>query len=468
MTRRTLALLALCGGAFLGFLDATIVNVAFPDVRRSFPEAETSQLSWILDGYFIVLAAFLIPAGGVADRIGRRRTFLAGVSAFVAASALCAIAPSWEALIAARVVQGLAAAVATPVSLALLLPLFPVERRAAGVGIWGAAAALAAACGPPLGGVLVELADWRWIFLVNLPLGALIVAIGARALDESRDERATGLPDLVASALAAIGLGLLALAIVEGERWGWGDGRTIGAAAVAVTLTAVVARRCATHPRPLVDPALLRIASFRWGNLGTLLFAMAFFATILGNVLFLTGVWRYSVLEAGLGTVPGPLVSAIAAGPAGRLADRFGHRAVIVPGVATYAVGLLLLRGAGEQPDYVGTWLPAMSLTGLGIGLAFPTLGAAAASQIAPDRFGVASAVNGAFRQFGAVLGTAILVAIVGEPRTLDAAASAADDGYLFGILAALAAGVAALALRPSPAGVPDGRPSPAAAPADG
>ncbi|WP_320671752.1 MFS transporter [Patulibacter defluvii] len=463
MTRRTLALLAICGGSFLAFLDATIVNVSFPDIRRSFDDASNAQLSWILDAYFIVLAAFLVPAGGIADRLGRKRVFLVSTGAFVAASALCAIAPSWQTLIAARVLQGLAAAVMVPVSLALLLPLFPVERRAAGIGIWGAAAALAAAFGPPLGGVLVEIADWRWIFLVNLPLGALVLVAGVRALDESRDEHASGLPDLVASALSAIGLGLLALAIVEGNSWGWGAPRTLAAAAVALLLTAIVVRRCLTHPRPLVDPALLRIPSFRWGNLGTLLFSMAFFSTILGNILFLTGVWQYSVLHAGLATVPGPLMSAIVAGPAGRLADRFGHRAVIVPGTLLYAAGLLILRGAGAEPDYLGTWLPGMSLTGLGIGLAFPILGAAAAADITPDRFGIASAVTGAFRQFGAVLGTAILIAIVGEPRTLAAAGAAADDAYLFGIGTALAAGLAALALRrPAPVAVEE----PAAPPA--
>ncbi|EHN11903.1 putative conserved two-domain membrane protein [Patulibacter medicamentivorans] len=452
MTRRTLALIAICGGSFLAFLDATIVNVSFPDIRRSFDDATNAQLSWILDGYFIVLAAFLIPAGGIADRLGRRRVFLASTAAFIAASALCAVAPSWQTLIAARVVQGLAAAVMVPVSLALLLPMFQIERRAAGIGIWGAAAALAAAFGPPLGGVLVEIADWRWIFLVNLPLGALVLAAGVRGLDESRDEHATGLPDLLASALSAIGLGLLALAIVEGNSWGWAAPRTVAAFVVALLLLLVVARRCTTHPRPLVDPALLRIPSFRWGNVGTLLFSMAFFSTILGNILFLTGVWQYSVLHAGLATVPGPLMSAIVAGPAGRLADRFGHRAVIVPGTLIYVAGLLTLRSAGAEPDYVGTWLPGMSMTGIGIGLAFPILGAAAAADITAERFGIASAVTGAFRQFGAVLGTAILVAIVGDPQTLAAAGAAADDAYLFGVGAALLAGVSALALRRAPA----------------
>jgi MFS family permease len=281
------------------------------------------------------------------------------------------------------------------------------------------------------------------------------VVLGTRAaVRESRDESATGLPDLPGSALAAAGLGLLALGIVEGGSWGWGAGRTLGSFVAAAAVLALVARRCVTHPRPLVDPALMRIASFRRANLGTLLFAMAFFATILGNILFLTGVWHYSVLHAGLATMPGPLVTTASAGVAGRLADRFGHRAVIVPGTVVYAAGLLVLRGAGAHPDYVGTWLPGMALAGLGIGLAFPTLGAASAADLPAERFGIGSAVNGAFRQFGAVLGTAILIAILGGaagPATLAQAMSRADTGYLFGICCSLAAGAVALMLGPAP-----------------
>lgn len=444
MSRRSLALLSVCGAAFLAFLDTTIVNTSFPSIRESFDDASPAELSWILDGYFIVFAALLIPAGGIADRIGRRRVFLAGIAAFTLSSALCAAAPTWELLIAARVLQGVAAAVVAPVSLALILGLYPAERRAAGIGVWGAAAAFAAACGPPLGGVLVELADWRWIFLVNLPLGALVILAGVRGLDESRDEAATGLPDLLASALVAVGLGLLALGIVEGEGWGWGSPRVLGAFVVAAALVAIVWRRCATHPRPLVDPALMAIASFRRANVATLLFAMAFFSTILGNILFMTGVWGYDVLHAGLATIPGPLATTLASQPAGRLADRYGHRAVIVPGCLLYATGLLVLRSAGAEPDWVGTWLPGMVIQGIGVGLAFPTLGAAAAADIADERFAVASAVTSAFRQFGAVLGTAILIAIVGQPATLVQALDASDTAYLFGVGSVLAAGVVA------------------------
>lgn len=444
MSRRTLALLSVCGAAFLAFLDTTIVNTSFPSIRASFSSAGPAELSWILDGYFIVFAALLVPAGGVADRIGRKRVFLAGIATFTLSSVLCALAPSWQTLIAARVLQGIAAAIVAPVSLALILGQYPADRRGAGLGVWGASAAFAAACGPPLGGLLVEVADWRWIFLVNLPLGILVLVAGTKALDESRDETSTGLPDLPASGLVAAGLGLLALAIVEGNDWGWGSARVVGTFGVAAVLLAVVSRRCVTHPRPLVDPSLLAIASFRRANLATLLFAMAFFSTILGNILFLTGVWHYDVLHAGLATIPGPLATTLASQPAGRLADRFGHRAVIVPGCILYACGLLVLRSAGAHPDWVGTWLPGMVIQGTGVGLAFPTLGAAAAAEIEADRFGVASAVTSAFRQFGAVLGTAILIAIVGQPATLADALGASDDAYLFGVGSALSAGIVA------------------------
>src|SRR5882672_6123876 len=167
-----------CAGAFLAFLETTSVNIAFPDISASFAGSGRDALSWVLDGYFVVIAALLVPAGGLADRFGHKRVFMLGVASFTAASLLCAAAPSLELLIAFRVVQGIGAAMIAPASLAIVLDSFPVERRSAGVGLWGAAAAAAAAVGPTLGGALVELSDWRLVFLVNLPLGVAIVLTG--------------------------------------------------------------------------------------------------------------------------------------------------------------------------------------------------------------------------------------------------------------------------------------------------
>jgi NTE family protein len=459
--RTTIALA--CAGAFLAFLDTTIVNIAFPDISASFAGSGRDVLSWVLDGYFVIIAALLVPAGGLADRFGHRRIFLIGIGGFALASALCAAAPTIGLLIAARVLQGAAAALIAPTSLALVLDQFPPERRSAGVGLWGAAAAFAAAVGPTLGGALVELSGWRLIFLVNLPLSAAILLLGPRIVVRARaDER---LPDLLGSAMLALGLGLLTLGIVEGNDWGWGSLAAVGTLAAGLLLLAGVLARSYRHPRPLLEPELLRLASFRRGNVGTLLFSAAFFSLILGNVLFLTGVWRYSLLRAGLATLPGPLFSTIVAGPAGRLADRFGHRAVVVPGTVVFAAGVMVLRSAGAQPDWLGLWLPGACLTGIGIGLAFPTLGSAAVRDVPDDRFATASAVNAAFRQVGAVLGTAILVAIVGEPASLAEAMRVADQSYLFAALVALAAGVVALTLGrgapiPEPVPVATGAPA--------
>ncbi|MEU0499925.1 MFS transporter [Nocardia sp. NPDC005998] len=449
LQRRTLAMLAICGSAFLAFLDTSIVNVSFPDIAASFPQASRAQLSWVLDAYFIAMAALLVPAGGLADRLGHKRLLLWGTGLFVLTSIACAAAPNWQLLVGARSLQGVAAAIIAPVSLALLLPEFPNERRAAAVGIWGAAAALAAGTGPPLGGFLIEIADWRWIFLINIPVGLLIIAAGRAGLREAREEDATGLPDLLGAALSAAGLGLLALAIIQGGSWGWRSLDTIACFVAAAVLIAWLVRRCLVHPQPVVEPALMRIPSFAIGNLGTLLFALAFFSMILGNVLFLTGVWQYSILKAGLAVLPGPLLTTVVAIPAGRIADRFGHRTVIVPGTIVYAIGLLVLRASGAEPDFLTTWLPGQSLVGIGIGLAFPALGAASVADVPADRYGSASAVGAAFRQFGAVLGTALLIAIIGTPTTLSAALDASDRAFFLGITAALAAGLVALALRP-------------------
>jgi len=465
------AVLIACTAAFLVFLDTTIANIAFPDISASFPEASRGLLSWVLDGYFVVIAALLVPAGGLADRFGHRRVFLWGLAGFTAASLLCALAPSLETLIAFRVLQGAGAAAIAPTSLAIILDSFPAEKRATGVGLWGAAAAAAAATGPTLGAALVELDSWRLVFLVNLPLGAALLFAGRRLLPEG-ELAESRLPDLPGALMMALGLAAVTLGIVEGNDWGWTAAGTLAAFGAGVLLLSAVVVRSLRHPRPIVEPALFAHRSFTIGNLGTLLFAAAFFSLILGNVLFLTSIWGYSILSAGLAALPGPAMTTLVAGPAGRLADRFDHRAVIVPGTLVFAVGALVLRSAGAEPDYLGTWLPGAVLTGIGIGLAFPTLGSAAVRDVADDRFATASAVNAAFRQVGAVLGTAILVAIVGDPASLSESLRVSDAAYLFAALASLASGAVALGLSrqraPGPLGVGEGNRDRAVAGADG
>src|SRR6478735_6644426 len=237
-----------CAGAFIAFLDATIVNIAFPDISASFAGSIRGALSWVLDGYFVVIAALLVPAGGLADRFGHKRIFLLGVSGFTAASLLCALAPSLGFLIAFRVVQGLGAALIAPTSLALVLDSFPAEKRATGVGLWGAAAAAAAATGPTLGAALVELDSWRLVFLVNLPLGSALLFAGWRLLPQQA-ARDTRLPDLPGALALALGLAAVTLGIVEGNDWGWTSAGTFGAFVAAALLLATVVARSLRHPR---------------------------------------------------------------------------------------------------------------------------------------------------------------------------------------------------------------------------
>ncbi len=445
--RATQTLLVTSLGAFMAFLDATIVNIAFPDLRASFPEASLAALSWVLNAYSIVFAALLVPAGRLADLYGRRRLFVWGLVVFGAASLLCALAPAEELLVAARVVQAAGAAVMVPTSLALLLPAFPPERRATAVGLWGAAAAVAAAIGPPLGGLLIEASDWRLVFLVNVPIAIAAIALGRRVLEESRDETALGLPDLVGAAVLALSIGALSLGLVKGNEWGWSSGRVLVSFAVAAALVPVALARSARHPSPALHLELFRVPSFAVANVGTLLFASAFFAMLLGNVLFLTEIWGYSILKAGLAIVPSPLAAAVFAGPAGRLSDRFGQRPVAAPGAIVFALGVGWLAWvAGPEPAYLREWLPGALLIGSGVGLTFPTLGSAAVAALGPRNFALGSAVSGTSRQLGAVLGVAILVAIVGAPGVA-AAPSDFDAGWLFCAGAAIGAGLAALGL---------------------
>src|SRR6266498_3027676 len=242
MTRpwRTFVMISI--GVFASLLDLFIVNIAFPDMRREFAGSGLAELSWVLNGYAIVFAALLVPAGRLADLYGRKRSFVAGLSLFVLASAACAAAPSVAVLIAARALQGAGAAILTPSSLGVVLPAFAPQRRPAVIAAWAAVGAVGAAAGPPLGGLLVQ-ASWRWVFLVNLPLGLLSIWYAARRLDESRDSGAGGLPDLAGTVALMLGIGALTLAVVQGREWGWDATSTLTAFAVAAAMTFVAVAR---------------------------------------------------------------------------------------------------------------------------------------------------------------------------------------------------------------------------------
>ena len=430
-------------GAFMAALDLSIVNVAFPDLEASFPDASQAALAWVITGYSIVFGALLVTGGRTADRTGRRRTFLGGVAVFLVGSLLCGVAPSVPFLVAARVLQGAGAAFLVPASVALLIAAYPPERRTQVVAQWGGIGALAVATGPSLGAAIVSAGGWRWAFFVNIPVGAAILLLGRRILTESAVERGSARPDYLGVVLLSGSLASLVLAISEGTSWGWSDPRIVGAFATALVLGAWFVSRSLHHPEPVVDLALFRSRSFVAANGATLVYAAGFFPMLLGNILFLTGVWDYSIMQAGLAVTPGPLVVALIAGWAGKLAARIGFRPVLAVGALCFAAGLLWYVARVEAtPDYLGVWLPGTLVVGLGIGLTFPVLSAAAVSSLPQHRFAVGSAVNQTVRQIGGALGIAILVMIIGTPDGPAAAVDRFHHLWAFAAATALTSGV--------------------------
>jgi EmrB/QacA subfamily drug resistance transporter len=428
---------------FLSVLDLFIVNIAFPDIHRDFSTTSLSDLSWVLSAYAIVFAAVLVPAGKLADLYGRKRIFLGGLIVFLVGSALAAAAPSADFLIGARVVQSIGGAAVTPTSIGLVLPLFSPRRHATVIGLWAAIGGVGAAAGPALGGLLVQ-ASWRWIFLINLPIGAYVLIRGARVLEEIRDPERGRIPDLLGSALLVSAIGTLTLSLVKGPDWSW-DARTVASFASAAALLALFTVRSARHPAPVVELALLRVPAFALSSVGTLLFYAAFAVLLIGNVLFLTEVWAYSVTRAAFAFVPGPAMAAITAVAAGRLASRLGSARVGVAGGIVYALASAwFLARLGGEPQYLTQYLPGQMLGGIGVGLILPAFTALAASTLPPTRLATGIGVQTTFRQIGAALGLASFVAIVGQTNL--AAKTDFDGSWLF---MAVASAGAALVLVP-------------------
>jgi EmrB/QacA subfamily drug resistance transporter len=441
--RRTLALASLA--VLATFLDTTVLFVAFPDIVRSFTDTGPAQLSWVLNAYTITFASLLVPAGKLGDRLGHKRLFLLGSTAFTAASLACAVAPNAELLIAFRVVQAAGSALLIPASLALVLRAFPAEKVPHAVGIWGATGAAAGAVGPTLGAALVEAASWRWVFLLNLPVGILTVVLGRRVLRESSDAD-TPLPAPTGVLLIALASAAVALGIVQSDEWGWTDGRTVTALVGGLVLLAVFVRDQRRSSAPALDLDLFRSRDFRWANGAMAVFGTAFAAMFFGSILFLTDVWGWSILKAGLAISPGPAVVALLAPRFGRLAGRVGQRPLLLLGGGAYAAGgAWRLLALDASPDYVVEYLPSMLLTGLGVALCFPQLGSAAAQSLPANRFGVGGAVNQAVRQFGGTLGVALTIALLGRPTGLADALVRFDRIWWLIVLGGLATSVLCL-----------------------
>ncbi|GIH52356.1 drug resistance transporter, EmrB/QacA subfamily [Microbispora rosea] len=442
--RAVFAVLALA--VFVSTLDVFIVNIAVPAIQADFTDSTVAGVSWVLNAYAIVFAALLVPAGKLGDVVGRRRVFIAGLFAFGLGSALCAASPSLGFLIAARILQGAGAAAITPASLGLLLPSIPPRSRAAAIGVWSALGAVGAASGPSLGGLLTQV-SWHWIFIVNVPLTAIVLAGAYRVLPEIRDPARPPLPDGLGTLVLIAAVSLATLGLVQGHAWNW-DARVIGCFAAAVVLAAVFAARSRRHRAPVLELSIVRVPAFALSALSAALFSAAFSAMLLANVLFLTGTWHYSILRAGLALTPGPVAAAVCAPFAGRLAQRVGPGLVGGAGALLFGIGSgMWVAFIGAEPAYWSLFFPAMLVGGGGVGLALPAFTIAATATLAPQTLATGIGAQTMFRQIGSALGVAAFVAVFGTP-TAATVIGAHDDVRWFMIAAAAGAALALVFIR--------------------
>jgi EmrB/QacA subfamily drug resistance transporter len=450
-----LVLLIVCAGVVLASLDLFIVNVALPDIARDLHQSNLGDLSWILNAYAIVYASLLVLFGRLSESRRRDQGFLLGVVLFTVASAACGLAGDLTVLVVFRIVQAAGAALLTPTSLSLVLATTEPEGRHSAVRAWTAVGGLAAALGPVVGGVLVA-ASWRWVFLVNVPIGLIALVAGWRRLPAVPGQPVRR-PDPVGAALVTGGVAALTLGLVKGGTWGWGSSSTLATLTLSVIALGLFALHCARSRNPLISAALFRVRTFTGASLVAVLFSIAFGAMLLSIVLWDQEVWHWSALTTGLAVAPGPLmVPLFSFLVAGRAIVRFGPGRVIAVGSTIYAAGAIWWAlAAGTTPDYVGGMLGGMLLTGVGVGLTLPTFMATGASSLPPEAFATGSAVVNMLRQVGLAVGVAVLVAVLGSPATPAAAQTAFEHGWYVVAGAALLSALAGVVLL-RPASAPD------------
>nr|WSX73788.1 DHA2 family efflux MFS transporter permease subunit [Streptomyces sp. NBC_00899]WSX80149.1 DHA2 family efflux MFS transporter permease subunit [Streptomyces sp. NBC_00899] len=411
--RPGVVLLLSAGATFIAFLDTTVVNVAFPDLARSFPADRVSDLSWVVSSYAVLFAALLTPAGRIADAFGRKRLFLSSLAGFTVTSALCACAPNLPWLITARALQGATAAGMIPAALGLLLATTPPQRLPAAIGAWGAAGSLATAAGPALGGVLVDVFGWRAVFLINVPVGAALVLAGIRGLPESTGARRR-LPDPLGTLAVTAGIALLVLGLTKGSDWGWTEAATVASVAGGAALIAVALVRSTRHAAPAVETALFRNRTFATASTAAAFTGAALFGWLLSSPLFLTTVWHYSVLKAGFAVTPGALTSAIAAVAVGKRAKPHHLPAVVGVSMAAFAaVSVWAYLGLGTDTRFLALWLPMGLIGGAAFGATLTALSTAAARSLPPQQFASGVGMTTTARQLGGSLGVAATASVI-------------------------------------------------------
>jgi EmrB/QacA subfamily drug resistance transporter len=433
-------LAAVAFGLFMIMLDNTVVNVALPTIQRELG-MQLSELEWIVSGYALTFAALMLIGGKLADAYGRRLIFVIGIAVFTLASLACGLASSGEALIAARVAQGVGAALMNPATLSIIAVTFPPRQRGTAIGIWAGTSALALALGPLIGGLLTEHASWNWIFFVNVPIGVLGIAASFLLIDESRDESHERL-DLPGLATSGLGLFALTYGLIEGNNFGWGSVRIVGAfvvAAVSLTVFVLLERR---QRAPMLDLTLFRNRTYVGANLAMLLVALAMFGVFFFVSLYMQNVLGYSAVEAGAAFLPMTLLIIVIAPLAGRASDRWGSRWLITGGMVLLAVQLAYFSQLSADSTF---WvlLPALVLGGFGMSMTMTPSSAAAMRAVPVEKAGIGSAVLNACRQVGGSTGIALMGAIMASRLTSPPTTASFMDGFE---LALVVASVIALA----------------------
>jgi EmrB/QacA subfamily drug resistance transporter len=456
---RWLALLVLCLGDLMIVLDVTIVGVALPSIRDDLGFSEES-LAWVVNAYLITFGGFLLLGGRLGDLFGHQRLFLIGIALFTLASTACGLATSQGMLVGARAVQGLGAAIVSAVALSLMMTLFtePAERAKA-MGIFGFVASGGGSIGVLLGGILTDVLNWHWIFLVNVPVGILVVVLTVMLIPAARVATAAHRLDVAGAVTVTVALMLAVYAIVNGNEVGWTTVRTLGLLAAAAALLVVFLVIEARVASPLVPLRLFRLRNIAVSNVVGVLWAGAMFAWFFLSALYLQLVLGYSPLEVGLAFLPGNLVmGALSIGLSAKLVMRFGIRPPLSVGLLLAALGLVLFARAPVDGSFWVDVFPAMVLLGLGAGMAFNPVLLAAMSDVEPSEAGLASGVVNTSFMMGGALGLAVLASLAASRTdTLlasgDDQATALTGGYhvafLVGaIFAAAAAAIGGLLLR--------------------
>jgi EmrB/QacA subfamily drug resistance transporter len=405
-------LLTLSLGFFMTLLDLTIVNIAIPSMIEAL-NASLDEVLWVVNSYVLVLAVLLITAGRLGDLRGQRTLFALGVAVFTVASLACGLAPNPALLITFRAIQGLGAALLIPQTMAIIVATFPAERRGTALGVWGAVAGLATVAGPALGGLLVTVADWRWIFFVNVPIGVVVLVLTFGVIPDTRQGRQHRM-DFVGVALATAALFCLTFALIEGQRFSWGTWIWALLTASAVLFAVfLLQQRTRQQAEPLVPFSLFRDRNFSAISLVACLLSVGILGFFLPMTIYLQSVLGYSALKAGLVLAPMSVVSVFIAPVAGRLSDRVGGKYLLMAGLAFFAIGAAWLAFQAEVDSTWPAFIPAILIIGVGLGLIFAPMTTEAMRRVPPHLAGAAAGVNNTIRQVGSVIGSAAVGALL-------------------------------------------------------